>query len=218
MMKMLAGKVLLSLVPVLGLLVSGCGAFKLAPYNPPPIDAYKAAVTKNGLTIGILPLTGTDELNRHFGTDLKRDSGVIPVHVIVTNKSPSTSFMVTRENARLQHKRSGQSFQQGAGKLPGESETNVGTTLVWVGAVACNPLSVPLILIGAQQAMNATVIRKTLVDNEIYTKTVGPGASVCGFLYFQLPPKTIKLSDCSVVLKPIALDTQAKDEFELPLE
>lgn len=174
----------ISLVSVL--LESGCATMSVTELKTRPADSYAQHQQKNGVIIGIHPMTDKEEIKETFRINLL-DKGLLPILLIVENQSTSTSFILAKEKVLLLREATGLENPSGRKEVaPGTKGTALDTVPVTIAALI-TPASVPLLFIGTKMNSDATVIQHNLADKELYTRTLGPGQKAEGFVYFQYP-------------------------------
>jgi hypothetical protein len=165
------------------LIASGC-ATQLADYQPRPIDQYRHVQVENGLAVVIEPLTETAEAEKYFGTDLV-SKGILAVFVIVQNRG-ETSILVSTEKIAL-----GEGQVGSSPKGPDSADaTATGMGVGLIGAALFPPLVVPLVVflpIASSMIANSNEMKHNFQTKELRTKTLSPGGSTSGFLYFKIP-------------------------------
>jgi hypothetical protein len=171
-------KVLAELVAGI-LLIQGC-ALTLQRYESPPISGYENVQIKDGLAMAVRPLLDDEESRRYFGKSLLSE-GIVAVYVLSENQSASSSFRVPK---------SGMSLVAGVPKILSSEDkiqsSAAADALVISGAVLLSPLVAG---IGVKLLSDASVINHSIRTQEFLTKTLSPGQTAGGFIYFQLPDK-----------------------------
>ena len=165
---------------------------KVAPLTTSSADSYTQHEQRNGLVVGIRPMTDKREIEDMFKVNLP-DKGLLPILVVVENQDPTASFIMLKNKLWVQNEAmaTNNSTQQ-RGKVTsgaGEGMSTAGGVMMGLGAFAL-PLFVvgaPLALAGNKVASDASVIEFNLADKEFYSWTLGPGEKARGFVYFQFP-------------------------------
>ena len=182
----LAAKLVSSLVPVvLVFLGPGCSTMKMTPLTTGRADSYAQHEQKNGVVVGIRPMTGKREIKDMFKVNLL-DKGVLPILVVAENQSASASFIIAKDKVSILNEATGTTSSSQRKKVTsgsGEALAITGGILVATGSL----VAAPLLFTGMQKASNATVIEFNLADKEFYSWTLGPGEKAQGFVYFQFP-------------------------------
>ena len=177
----------------IGLLVlgSGCSTMKVVPLTTSNPTSYTQHEEKDGLVVGIRPMTDKREIEDMFKVNLL-DKGLVPILVVAENQSPSASFIIAKNKLCVQNGATGTSNSSQRKKVTsstGEIMANTGGVMVALGGFALPLLIVgmPIEFTGMQKASNASVIEFNLADKEFYSWTLGPGEKAQGFVYFQFP-------------------------------
>jgi hypothetical protein len=204
------------------LVLQGCSTMQLPDYPQASANSHKNSTTKNDLCIGLRAMTDPRDLEQYFGTDLSARN-VLPVYVVAENKNASSSFVVSQEHISLQHNATKDTVRQGDYTVTGKSSGGAAAAMMGAGGLLVVPLIaapvLPVLIVGGAKAMsNASVVKRNLASKGLWTRTVSPGKSVDGFVYFNLPEKNGSVKDYSLVIQVDELGNDAKHEFILPLE
>ena len=170
---------------------SGCSTMKVPPLTTGSAGSYAQHEQKDGLVVGIQPMTDKREINDMFKVDLL-DKGVLPVLIVAENQSASASFIMARDKISIQNEATGTASSSQRGKVTsgtGQALETTGVIMVGLGplSLATAVVGLPLASVGMQKASSASVIEFNLADKEFYSSTLGPGAKAQGFLYYQFP-------------------------------
>jgi hypothetical protein len=194
------------------LLVQGCSALALPRYESPPISRYDNVQSKDGLAIAIRPLLDHEESRRYFGKALLSD-GIVAAFVLCANQSTSASFVVPKAGISLVADVPGIALHEGK-----VQSTDAADATVIAGAVLASPLVAG---IGVKLLSDASVINHSVRAQEFLTKTLSPGQTAGGFVYFQLPDKAtlperwgirVEASETSVSEKRVFIFTFLRNE------
>jgi hypothetical protein len=172
-------------------------------------DAYEQHMEKEGLVIGIHPITQKAEITQNFNINLL-DEGLLPILVVAENRNLSSSFIIAKEKVFVLNESTGttnasRSEQVATGKA------SAGGVLEIVGAGGL------LGLAGVKMASDATVIQFNLGDKEFYSRTLGPGEKAQGFLYFQFPKGSSLAANYHVVAEVKNSTTGGAASFDFPV-
>lgn len=172
------------------MLGAGCRTMAVPKLTAQKADAYEHHVEKDGLVIGVHALTDKSEVKQMFNVNLL-NNGVVPILVVVENRSANSSFVVAKDKVFVVSEATGNTniserkeVASGAG---GQTMATIGAVGLVVSPIAAGPL----LLAGLKMASDATVIEHGLRDKEFYTRTLGPGQKTQGIIYFQFPKKTL---------------------------
>jgi hypothetical protein len=190
----------------LALLLSACSTLQLPDYEKPQ-GVARSSQSDSGLEVFADALTAKAEIKRLFGVDLL-SAGILPIFVSATNRSESSSFLLTQEHFALS---SGTlDLRSGSTGADAKSET-LGTTFAMVGA-AGSPL---LLLMGVKMVSNATVINQNFKTKEFHSTTISPGREAHGFVYFRIPKEAGESGIWSLHLEASELKTGGIRNFNL---
>jgi hypothetical protein len=130
--------------------------------------------------MAVRPLLDDEETRRYFGESLLSE-GIVAVYVLSANQSASSSFRVPK---------TGMSLVAGVPKILSSEDklqsSAAADAMVISGAVLLSPLVAG---IGVKLLSDASVINHSIRAQEFLTKTLSPGQTAGGFIYFQLPDK-----------------------------
>lgn len=192
-------------------LSTGCYTMQLPDYEARSSSSYKHVRTQNKLTLAINPLTDKQEIENYFGMDLL-SANIFPVLVVAENNNPVSSFITSKDRVFLRNKN-----EQGDSKradLKGASSASSGEALAIVGAVAVAPV---LMFAGGKMISDSEVIKHNLAVKELQIRTISPGKSIQGFVYFQVPKEAQPLRDWTIIVEAVEIDTNTVNTFEFNL-
>ena len=195
-----------SLLLLISLLPWGCSV-RLSEYVVQPFDHYPCSDVKKALAIAIQPLTGKKECKRYFGTNLLA-MNILPVFVIVENRSHSSSFILSNDRISLTG-----AAESHDGPVCPKTDTSAGTAVGSAGALLIAP---PLMLIGAAMVSNSAEIRHNLQIKQLRTVTLSPGNVAQGFAYFSIPEGGIDPGEWTVNIEVLELHSNNLENFHVP--
>ncbi len=175
----------LGLMPLL-VVASGCGTMKVTELKTNMADSYTDHAEKNGVVIGIHPMTEKKEIKETFRVNLL-EKGLLPILLVAENRSAASSIILAKDRIFVLSERAGATNTSQSTKVASGS---AGTALGITGAsmlAATSLAGAPLLIAGLKMASDATVIQHNLADKEFYSRTLGPGQKAQGFVYFQYP-------------------------------
>ena len=179
-------EILLSIAASTALLLgSGCSTMKMTQLRTGGADSYTQHEQKNGVVVGVRPMTDKREIEDMFKVNLL-NKGLLPILVVVENKSQAASCMIAKDQIVVVNEATGATSSSQRKQVTsgaGAAMRDTGAVLVAVGSLA----AAPLLFTGMQQASNASVIEYNLADKEFYSWTLGPGEKAQGFVYLQFP-------------------------------
>ena len=203
-----------SILP-LGLLflISGCSTMSVTPLATSNADTYTQHEQKNGLVVGIHPMTDKREIKDMFKINLL-DKGLLPILVVAENHSASASFVIAKEKVFVLNANTGSaSTPQTKAVTSGTAGTAVAVTGVVLGGLGGGAL----MIVGAEMASKATVIQYNLADKEFFGKTLGSGDKAQGFVYFQFPEGSLSSGNYHVVAEGRNPATGEATMFDFPV-
>jgi hypothetical protein len=171
---------------------------KLPAQSP---GSYKFVSQQNGFKISVDPYKEEGRLKEYFGCDLL-SRGVFPIAVAIENLNASGGYILINDKMFLVMKSSdpkggyNAESQDGAKPVelrggPTSGSVDAGGALATASTIFF-PLLIPAAILtysGLNQMENETAIRKNLEQNRIVPKTLYPGDSQHGFLYFKINDK-----------------------------
>lgn len=159
------------------------------PLTTGAAESYAQHEEKNGLQIGVRPMTDKQEIKDMFHINLL-DNGLLPILVVAENGNPTASYIIAKEKVFVVNETSGvtnvsqiEGIRTGSG---GQAMAAAGAVLVAAGSLA----AAPLLFEGLKMASDATVIQHNMADKEFYSRTLAPGEKAQGFVYFEFPKKS----------------------------
>src|SRR5580765_6228781 len=165
------------------LLCGGCAS--VTKVQTQTAASYEHHSEKDGLTIGVHPLTQEQEVKQTFNVNLL-NKGLLPVLVVAENHNPSSSFLIAKENVYVFNEELART-NSAPTKSVGAGMAGSGTAIGIVGAVGVGAGSLaatPLLFTGLAMAANATVIQHNLADKQFCSRTLNPGEKAQGFVFF----------------------------------
>lgn len=202
------------LVPValfVGVLVCGCTTTRRLPeYPSQSLNSEDSIETEAGLRVGARPMSAPAELNQYFGTDLVV-AGVLPVYVRVENHSEGATYVVRPDNFAL-HSR--------ASEIPAGADFDArrrdsGDETTRTGIVA---FSVPLIVAGNAMVSRSSEVQRNFEMKELMSRTVSPGQTTAGFLYFSIAQTGLPSGEFHLHLEVEQTMTGSKHAVDVPME
>lgn len=172
---------LFCLALILAVMSSGCSS---VPKTEPP-DLRQAE--QDGLTVGIYPVATRSEVKRTFKINLL-DRGVLPIRVRLENRNLATSFLIERDKIVVMNETTQMTNSSGqvARELATWSKGKQIATKMAFGASTQSPV---LFLVIAMTPTPSEFVFKPdeekLTSKEFVTRTVGPGQTAEGFVYFH---------------------------------
>lgn len=193
---------------------------KVTPLTTGSADSYTQHEQKNGVVVGIRPMTDKREIKNMFKVNLL-NNGLLPVLVVAENKNPAASFIIASDKVSILNEANGTTSSSQRKKVTsgtGAALRDTGSVMVAAGALAAPLLVVgaPLLFTGMQKASNASVIEFNLADKEFYTWTLGLGEKAQGFVYFQFPKDSRPSGNYRVVAEVTNPATGETTTFDFP--
>jgi hypothetical protein len=162
------------------LFATGCAS--ITKVETRQADAYEQHKEKDGLVVGVHPFTDSKEVKDTFNVNLLANR-LLPILVVAENRSPSSSFLIAKENVYVFTDTQTNSL---ANKKVAEGLADSGTAIGFVAAAAG---STGLLFVGLAMAADATVIQHNLADKQFISRTLDPGQKAQGFIFFNIPEK-----------------------------
>jgi hypothetical protein len=164
------------------LLVAGCAAPKtLIQYSPPPTVIALNSPETSGLRLIVDPMFDRVRARQVFDLEPER-LGLLAIHLQVENNNPNASFLLQKENFRL---------QASVSQTPGVSSTGQYYRPETNGSLGGRGASSPemRVLLGVVFGVPNTVydaaVNRSFVREEIRDQVLAPGRSASGCVYFQ---------------------------------
>lgn len=184
-------------------MLAGCATMIVTPFTTGSADSYKQHEQKNGVIVGIHPMTTTGEIKDMFEVNLL-DEGLLPILVVVENQSTSAaSFIIAKDKVYVLNKTTGIITTSQLKELSHTTETVL---------VILSPL-----VFGTNAYDNRIVIQQNLADKEFYSQTLGPGEKAQGFIYFQFPKESSPSGNYHVVVEAKKSATDETTTFDFPV-
>ena len=183
---------------LLASLLVGCGTMEVTKFKTRNADSYANTAEKNGVTIGVQPITDKREVKETFKINLL-EKGLLPILLVAENHSASSSFILAKDKVFVLNEATGTTSLSQQSKVTSQTAGDA-TAIAGASLLAATSLAgAPLMIAGLKMASDATVIQHNLADKELYSRTLGPGEKAQGFIYFHYP-KGDPLSDAYHVL------------------
>lgn len=176
--------------------VTGCVTIESPDLTIQPVAQYSLHQVKGDLFVAVEPFRDKEKVSKHFGTDLLSD-GILPVLVVIENHNRTSSFVSLKEKFSftiLDQSISRRETESLLAPFPETAATILGTGLV------TNPIALHF-------STNASKIKHNLTTKELRTKTIPPGSSQHGFVYFKLRDKDDITTNSVVSVKALNLQT-----------
>lgn len=191
------------------LILASC-TMSVTPLTTGSAVSYAEHEQKNGITIGIKPMTNKGEIVAMFKVNLF-DVGLLPILVVAENQSASASFIIAKDKVFVLNEvtKTTSSSQR--------KEVTSGISATAVGYAGAALGSTPLLIAGVIMASDATVIQHNLADKEFYSRTLGPGEKAQGFVYFQFPKESLPSGNYHLVAEVTNSATGKATTFDFPV-
>ena len=157
----------------LALVVSA--ADRYADYPVHPAASYAITAADSGLTIGLEPLEDLKDQKTYFDTELT-PNGVMPVFIVLENKSKDDSFIFDRSAVTYGPADSGTATPNLHSKIRDNTA---------LGGLAA--LSMPTAFIAMAKVNHASHIQANILKKELQSTTLSPAGATHGFLYVPVP-------------------------------
>lgn len=186
------------ILTVLFLAINACAPpVKIQKFETPISTQIKFTTEQAGLRISADPYKDDKRLQDHFGCDLL-SRGVLPIFILLENLRTEDGYVLVKEKTRLVMMESPTDKQNFKNMETHELQkiTDVQERSAPGLLTAASPLFLPLFpvaigaaLVDGRRIWNEQLIRKNMEDKNLTDKTIYPGASHSGFLFFRLNAK-----------------------------
>jgi hypothetical protein len=208
---------------------SGCAKKKVVPdLVVSPAQQYKYCFDQEGLRIAIDPFFEEERIRLYFGGDLI-SRGILPVLIIIENNDNKTGYLLERNAIQLQDSQQGASDRVAYSREPAIvyplrplnileillNPTPFGAITLTARALSGNPIMKPDIdddVVLEAHMLNENLKKKAFVD-----RTVFPGESHSGFVYFQIKGSDDLKNIFAIVVKVknIRFDNELSVDFKI---
>jgi len=197
--------------------VAGCATLRLPAAEPRPIAEYPLAAEVGGLRLAASPLADEAGQARLFGARLAA-KGILPILIVAENRSPEASFVLSGERVVLRVRATGAAIppadrNQAADPAGGQALSILAAPAMFLGLLP----GFLLLFNGSAMVSDATVVREGMAWNQLYVRTLSPGATTWGFVYFQLPDPAPPLPDLQLTVRAEELGSGPGRELEIAL-
>ena len=180
---------------VLTIITALIGCSTATPYNVLSVDSYTYSQVQDGLKIAIHPIANKSDCKKYFGMDLL-SSEILPVFVVAENRNPTSSFILTNDQFTLSN---------ADNPIIDQSKVGDESNLVTLN----NILGGSLIVLS--MINDKLEDQQSIAEKEFRAKTLPPGSSTSGFVYFQMSKEKMSQGTWTVqikVIKPKEQDTK----------
>lgn len=181
-------------------------------YPSRPAQSYTHHKTKDGLTVAIHKLTDKKEMREYFGVNMD-SAKILAVFVKAENNNPDSSFLILKDKVKV-----GQTKTVVGREIASESAGNAVATIGAVALVIIPVAALPVLFSGMKMVSNASAIKHNFAVKELQTRTISPGKSVEGFIYFQIPDDLDKSMEWAVNVEAMKLKTKEEVSFYFPID
>lgn len=201
---------------LLTLVLTNCATMAIPDYPKTPVDTYKNMTIKENLHLSAQAMTDKADLKKYFGTDLSAHN-IVPIHLIAENKSHSSSFIVAKDRMSFKHRSQTDTLATGGrvdGKSPGGEALAIGGGVSLIVVPVLTPV---LLFSGFKAISNAAVVKHNFAAKELQARTISPGKSINGFVYFSFPEDYGSLKNWQLFVQVTNLTSKGTQEFVLNL-
>jgi hypothetical protein len=202
-------------------LTVGCAPLRLPAYSAGPPSSYPIRQASGELQVAVHPMTDIAEQQKYFGLALG-DLGVLPVLIVVENRSSSAKLVLRDDRIALQSLGTQRYYPKLAPDMAMDAKGNEGAQSAAVGvgvaSLYTGPmiLSLPAVLYSVKlgkDSETAALVQTNLLEKSLLSRIIRPGTTVSGFAYFKLAEGKLQFADKGgVQLSDIALALQLTDE------
>ena len=201
------------------LVMLGC-SHTLAPnVAVKPTSQYQLCQEREGLKVAVDPFFEEERIKTFFGTDLI-SHGVLPVLVVIENNHPNSGFLFDKRNFSIVMKGEDSDSQRGTDDIIHKYQKLLDFEkypglFIGMGAIAIvNPIMLPpivtpimltpVVVLGfydTKKESDNAKINQNLMRKAFLDKTIFPGGSHSGFLYFQLKDQEVAKKVVAILIK-----------------
>jgi len=154
------------------------------------IPAYIPAVSgllkfgDSDLQCGIHVMSLASEQEIYFESNLSQH-GITPIWLQISNMSTVDTFLIVSDDITVAN---GNTTLSQAERTKTSVSTKSASIATTAGVVLLTPalaISLPLLIFGGISLKKAGEVKRNLVERQFYSRSLGPGASVGGFVYVQ---------------------------------
>lgn len=189
-----------------------CSSTKLPDYAGSP-SPQALTIESNGVAVTLDSFADKARCETYFDLNAPA-AGIAIFHVSLANRSPDTAWLLHKDRCKLLLS-GADSSQAGANTsrstAPGEAVAITGALLAGLGTT---PL---LLAIANGQIKHATTVQRNFTEKELRDKTLSPGQSVEGFLYFKMPAKNAPFSG-TLEFSLISTPDQHTNTLQIPVK
>lgn len=193
------------------LALSGCATMQIPDYASLPVQSYSNRITKDGLSIAVRPINDKKEMKKYFGINLA-SAKILAIFIKAENTNQNTSYLLAKDKIKV---------GQGATMLDDEiAYDSKGDGIATIGFIALGIIPIaalPAIFTGLKMASNSSAVQHNFAVKELRTRTISPGKSVEGFIYFQIPDTLDESQELEVHIEAVKLQTKDKVNFVFPI-
>lgn len=198
------------LAALCGLAVSGCMAHvPLTKRQVGSVASYAHSQELEGLAMAIDPITNANEVIELFGMNLL-EKELLPVLVVVSNRSPSASYVISPDHFSLLNGKY-ESSRKSQGKGTGGAEA-AGWTVAVLG-IGPTLLAAPFL---THELDKALVINQNLRHEQLLQRTLSPGMATQGFVYFTIPKERRREPSWTLIGRALVLPSLEEKEIVFP--
>lgn len=205
-----------ALILSLIILLNGCATLSFPEHEAQPFNYYQHSQIKDGLAVAVQPMTNQQEVKRYFGGSLVSEN-ILPVFVIVENRSASSSFILSKDQISFQTEKSATPILSGRENIGDDSTEKNIEVVAGVGSVVLIPF-IPLHIFAGEMVVEAGAIRANAANKELTSKTISPGRLHKGFVYFQLPKDNITMQRWILHINFLNNKSRKVIGFDLPFQ
>jgi len=191
---------------VLAIIIATIGCSSTVPahpeYNVQSVDSYEYSQVLDGLRIAVHPIKAASECEEYFGENLI-SLGILPVLVVAENENTASSFILTNDQFSLLN-----------AEDASLDRSKVGDERTWatINTIALGDMFF------ASMAFQKVEAKQMFAEKEFRAKTLSPGSTTSGFVYFQFPEKKISEGPWVVQVKAIRPIEQETRIFNIKFE
>jgi hypothetical protein len=165
-----------------GLAMSGCGAQRPPSYNAGEIKTN--SISQDDIaSVGSFVLSNASEQGKYFGISLS-EKNIVPIYIQIINKSTS-NLLVDKDRIRVGTAEDSLAKSDRATKPVNEIGDNIVGGMAVVSTLLISPIAIVLMPLASKMASDTSMVKRNIVEKELYSRTLLPGEKAEGFIYMS---------------------------------
>jgi len=185
--------------------LASCASIRLPETEVKELSQYLLVQDKEGLKVAIEPLFDERKTKRLFGLNLVSE-GILPVLVVAENHSSKSRYFLRKNEFLIGLDLESTETAESPNPAKLKSEMDMASGALIVTVIAMPFISTALYPIFGKLHTEAQIIVQNLKEKELLEKTLAPGGSQYGFVYFHFPNKKISRDNLIIQIKAVNLE------------